>query len=382
MSQLTDNQTVNLGLFARLKQNSFIILLMSSLSAHSIYIIFAAFYFGAYLALIQYFPPAKPKAYLLMIGGMLVSNFAFALFALLFHRIYNVARYQKPKSPTIAILKDYWKFISTPKNIALGLPIILIMATFSFIYVQFKNHIPHVIPYSWDQAFYNLDKVIHFGKSPWEWLHPVFSSNPYFVGALNFNYNMWFITMWLIIISYALMTKNPILRTRFFIAFFLIWTIGGSLMATLLSSAGPAFYSRLDLGADPYAPLMAYLRHVNELYPVWALNLQDTMWQAYNGHGIDVGISAMPSMHNATSLLFAIAAFQISKRVGYIVSTHTFLIFLGSIYLAWHYAIDAYVSWGLTITIWYISGYIARWWHTRPQAQQFDRISANKNTGI
>ena len=96
MSQLTDNQTISLGFFACLKQNSFINLLISSLSAHGIFIAFAAFYLGAYLALIQYFPPAKPKAYLLMFGGMLVSNFAFALFALLFHRIYNVARFQKP----------------------------------------------------------------------------------------------------------------------------------------------------------------------------------------------------------------------------------------------------------------------------------------------
>src|SRR5262245_29974527 len=107
---------------------------------------------------------------------------------------------------------------------------------------------------------------------------------------------------------------------------------------------------------------MTYLQSVNTIVPVWALNVQDMLWQGYVGEAAFKGISAMPSMHNATTLLFATAAFKVNRVAGWLLSVHAALIFLGSIHLGWHYAVDSYLAWPLMLLVWCLSLPIARWW--------------------
>ena len=79
----------------------------------------------------------------------------------------------------------------------------------------------------------------------------------------------------------------------------------------------------------------------------------------------------MPSMHNGTALLFALAGFQVNRTVGWLLLAHAGLIFIGSVVLAWHYAVDAYVAWALTLVLWYGLTPVARWWHGRPAHVDF-----------
>ena len=129
-----------------------------------------------------------------------------------------------------------------------------------------------------------------------------------------------------------------------------------------ISSAGPVYYGRVTGLADPYAPLMDYLHAVAGQYPVWALKVQDSLWATYQAGGTDFGsgISAMPSLHVATSVLFVLVAWRTNRLLGIGFAIFALLIQVGSVHLAWHYAIDGYLSAALMIPIWLVAGRLAR----------------------
>ena len=84
----------------------------------------------------------------------------------------------------------------------------------------------------------------------------------------------------------------------------------------------------------------------------------------------------MPSMHNGSALLFALAGYQVSRFAGHLLTAHAILIFIGSIHLGWHYAVDSYLAWAFTLVIWFAVLPIARWWHSTAAQGDFDRALA------
>ena len=164
---------------------------------------------------------------------------------------------------------------------------------------------------------------------------------------------------------------------RFFLAFMLITALLVTLFATISSSAGPAYFTRLGLSPDPYAELMTYLHTVKQSYPLWALDTQDMLW-AYKQEGsVFGGISAMPSIHNATALLFVLAVWKKSPILRAIMVVHAALIFLASIHLGWHYAVDSYIAWPIAAVLWWFAGRLSNWWENRAHVQDFNRAVAN-----
>jgi hypothetical protein len=69
-------------------------------------------------------------------------------------------------------------------------------------------------------------------------------------------------------------------------------------------------------------------------------------------------------MHNATALLFVLASAGRPRWVRAILVAHCALIFIGSVHLAWHYAVDGYLAMALAAGLWWIAGPLARWWET------------------
>jgi hypothetical protein len=72
--------------------------------------------------------------------------------------------------------------------------------------------------------------------------------------------------------------ERPQLRRQFLIAFILCWALIGNLAATLMASVGPCFYD-FFYGEGPYAGLMTYLRQADQVYPLAALTVQDSLLQ-------------------------------------------------------------------------------------------------------
>jgi hypothetical protein len=343
-------------------------LLRLSLAGHGLYWALVAA-FGTGLAALKLFvPEVQIGSFWEVMTDFLAFSIPFMLLCLAMMRFYLLARYHRPKHPLAALGRDLKAFLSDPPRLAHGLPMVAILLLFMFVFVTAKANVPVIGGFAWDPALAEADRLLFLGHHPWELLQPILGYWPV-TFAINVIYNSWFVVMWIIWLQLAFAREASLLRTRFFLTFFLTWIVGGSILAMLMSSAGPCYFGRLGLAPDPYHDLMAYLRGVNEIVPVWGVSLQDILWNSYASHSTTVGISAMPSMHNGTALLFALTATQISRPWGKLIWAQTAVIFVGSIHLGWHYAVDGILAFGLTFAVWQWSMPLVRWWH-KTETQQ------------
>lgn len=227
------------------------------------------------------------------------------------------------------------------------LPVALAQVILVSVFWPWKTRLP---AFSWDRTLSDLDRTLHFGWLPWQLLQPVLGYWPV-TFLLSMNYSIWFMVMWTFWMTFAFSERPQ--RAQFLIAFALLWILLGSVLATAFASAGPCFFGNLGLGDNPYADLMSYLKAADQSAPIFALGVQDLLWKGYAGSGTEMGISAMPSLHNATALLMVLASRRFHPTLQWLLKIHFVLIFLGSIHLGWHYAVDAYVSYAATLMIWF-----------------------------
>jgi PAP2 superfamily len=264
-------------------------------------------------------------------------------------------------SPSKALLATLTEEILSPGRVANALHIFLVNGVFFVGFIAIKKAIPHLVPFAWDGKLAALDAAIHGGYPPHSWLLPVFSA-PIMLMAINVLYNLWFGVLLFCFFWFGYAKQDSYLRQRYFIAYLLLWLVGTCMIGTIFSSAGPCFYGHVVIGANPYAGLLATLHNANEQYPIWAVPTQDALWQSnIIGHGDIEGVSAMPSLHVATSVLFILQARAWGKRWAiWFTSIFAVLIFMGSVILAWHYAVDGYVGAALAVGAWWLAGKLAR----------------------
>jgi membrane protein implicated in regulation of membrane protease activity len=72
-------------------------------------------------------------------------------------------------------------------------------------------------------------------------------------------------------------------------------------------------------------------------------------------------------MHNAVAILLACAAFEINRVMGWMLTLFATLIFIGSIHLGWHYALDGVVAAIISIGLWISSAALLRRYERRFQ---------------
>jgi PAP2 superfamily len=347
------------------------------LSAHAIYFLFAAAYLGAFVLMSALVPGTRPSSFAPMAAGFLAVCIPPLAGWVVVSRLFRLFFITRPADPTRALIRDIASYATDGARMAHGVPMILAMIPVVFAYSSFKNNIPVLTSFSWDARFAEIDRIAHFGMHPWQILEPLFA-NPAMTLALNVNYSLWFFVMWIMWLFLGFSQAHGETRARFFMTFMLVWSIGGSLLAFAFSSAGPCYYGLLGLSPDPYAPLLAQLNSFSDTVPVWSLNVQKLLWDGYLGGGAIEGISAMPSMHNATALLFALAGFRINRWLGWGLMVHATLILAGSVSLAWHYAIDGYAGWALTLAAWYGAGRIWAWLQTTDAVKAFHAALAER----
>jgi hypothetical protein len=229
-------------------------------------------------------------------------------------------------------------------------------------YSSWKPLISVVVPFgAMDERFMRLDAAVHFGHHPWAVLHPLLG-HPIATLTIDLLYALWLPVNFVVLLWQAGIGPSRD-RTRFLLAYALIWIVVGTLMATPLSSAGPCYYSRVAGAPDPYAALMAYLGSLHAGPGLIALQIQENLWTFYTGRAVLPlnGISAMPSMHVAGAVLFALAGWRASRAVGLLLTGYALVILVGSVHLAWHYAVDGYVAAAVTLVLWWVMGWYLRW---------------------
>ena len=253
--------------------------------------------------------------------------------------------------------------IATPERLWAVLPVFLLLPVVMSTFTYFKFLIPYFRPFDLDPLFAQWDRTLHFGYEPWELLQPALGY-PGASAFINLVYHLWLFVMFGVLLWQAFSLSRPRLRMRYVITFVLMWMLLGNVAATVLSSAGPVYYGRITGLADPFAPLMAYLQQASQVVWLPALDVQDMLWQAYADRDLDIGrgISAMPSLHVATSFSFALLGFAINRSLGILFSIFAGLILIGSVHLGWHYAIDGYAGIVGAWSLWWAVG----WFLERP----------------
>jgi hypothetical protein len=231
--------------------------------------------------------------------------------------------------------------------------------------VGFKAAIPVIQPFGWDRVFMELDRVLHLGHHPWQLLQPILGHAP-LTKAVDSLYYLWFVVFGLTLVWQA-WSRGRTLRAQFFVSYAVMWIILGTVAATALSSAGPCYYGHVVGAPDPFAPLMAYLSGVDESYPLVALRVQGYLWDGYVSPTAQAvaGISAMPSLHVAMPVLFALLGWRTHRWLGVAFTIYALIVLLGSVHLGWHYAVDGYASIIAVPLIWKGSGAAVAWYYGR-----------------
>ncbi len=225
----------------------------------------------------------------------------------------------------------------------------------------FKQLILPARDFPWDIQLAALDRFIFMGIDPWRLTHAWFGT---FYGTIFFDriYSIWLFLMFgfppFIVVSF----QNTSMRARLIGCWLMGWLLIGGAAAWGLASAGPSYFEALVEPDKDFAELVVRLASINQEAKAvgWTINALDFQPLLLASYKIGIfapagGISAMPSVHVAMAALFAIAGFQKARWIGLLFSAYTFLIWVGSIHLGWHYATDGVVGAMMMYALWWLS---------------------------
>lgn len=231
-------------------------------------------------------------------------------------------------------------------------------AVFIMSFSTIKTRIPVLNPYSWDVSFAAWDRAIFMGRDPWTlftWIY----DHPAILRVMDVIYDVWaaiLVGIWAL--CFISRKYSASVRYRFPIALMLTWFLGGTIMAILFSSAGPCYYAFMTAAENPYVLQMAQLADINSVKPLRAVDYQGILWTVYDSGSLGLGgISAMPSMHCATSALLILFAWN-RPVMRLIALTFFAFIFVSSFMLAWHYAVDGIFAVPIALLCWWLAGKI------------------------
>ncbi|MBX3532034.1 MAG: phosphatase PAP2 family protein [Rhizobiaceae bacterium] len=227
-----------------------------------------------------------------------------------------------------------------------GMALLMAMVLFQGTFTSIKNVLPLMhggFPQDGIQA--DIDRWLHFGTDPWRWLYS-FAATDLVRMAVEWNYNVaWFALVYGALFFVATSPAARAVRMRYIFMFMLVWVVCGNLLAGVFLSAGPAFYGFVTGDGARFAEQLAFLqRGLDQEHSAAAY--QQYLWSLHADglSGFGSGISAFPSVHVGLAAMNAFFVSERWPRLALAAWGYVALIVASSVYLAWHYAIDGYVS--------------------------------------
>jgi hypothetical protein len=288
-----------------------------------------------------------------------VIIYGFALIGFIFSYPVYVMSLVRPRKLVSYLIDGYRWHLFSKERLLFSYPILIIIPLDFSIFTFFKNQIPSLNAFWLDSLLCKLDRAIFLGHDPWRTLQQIIG-DPHITRVLDFLYfPLWPILFEVMLLFNAFGRHSLIVRLRFFISYIIVWAGLGNALATVLSSAGPCYFTQVTGRSSPYAQLMEYLYSIKvNGVALYAIRSQEFLWNMHVNNIFESGsgISAMPSIHVATAALFALSMRKVSSILEKVLYIYAFFVWVGSIHLGWHYASDGLVSVVCVIVIWYYSG--------------------------
>jgi hypothetical protein len=286
-------------------------------------------------------PLGRPLMIALLLGAYLVTTF-----------YWTMVRHARSLPALGSRLKRLWLSPTMVERVVGAFLFIWLIEPLFDVHTAVKRGIPTLLGYRWDPFLARLDAALHGFRDPWTWLHAL-PGRPLVTAFLDHVYVSWYGVMATVLLVVSMWPPLR-WRARFFLGFFLLWVVAGGLVANLLGSGGPVYYGYFTGDVDRFAPLLAFLGDQETA----ARGLQVALWEAFNGRRAMIydGIAAMPSLHVGVAAYFAAAAWSVHRLVFAVAVAWALLIFVGSVHLGWHYAVDGYVAVPLAVGAWWAAG--------------------------
>lgn len=205
-------------------------------------------------------------------------------------------------------------------------------------FLWMKRGLNIAVPFTKDEVLADIDHMIFFGRDPWTYLSWLDNS----VSAIIYH------PFWLLVLlaTLLLVFSSPPSKERnaLILTYFLMWSVAGPLIHTLLPAAGPLFFENLGLG-DRFSGLGK---------TGGTKFTADYLWQSYESGAsrYGSGISAVPSMHVTTACWITLVFYRMDRSYFVPALLFCLTIFTLSVALGWHYAVDGLIGGTVTLSIW------------------------------
>jgi hypothetical protein len=244
------------------------------------------------------------------------------------------------------------ELLFSPRFVAELLLVIAAVNGTVMMFVNLKQFVPALNPALYDSPLWRLDAWLHFGLEPAAFVSDWAGENGW-MDFLDQAYVLFFPAQLVVPLLFLVSRRLRPERARFFFALCLLWMAGG-LVYVLWPSLGPVYYRPSRFFWLEEAP---YARHLQLTL------LQDYVRfrgdPAYYALKLSHGVAALPSMHIGVLAFFAIATHRL-RLASLVLWLLTAITFVGSLALAWHYAIDGYAGVLLAAIAWWVGGLVAR----------------------
>ncbi len=244
--------------------------------------------------------------------------------------------------------------------------------------IYFFLHLKHVVFFlhsaNYDLLFWNLDRLVHFGVQPNIYLMERFGTNDELAITIDWIYSFaYFKYIIYAAVFFLLELRGRELTEKFFLAYTLLWSLGG-LSYLIMPADGPC-YALLGRHSVPHEAQVHVVQFpvtsdIPKTYEksynaskVWlAKNKQEDLWSHRKAFLVEhklpnmfYGIAAMPSLHVAAVFMVMVFFFCVSPYLGLFGLCAVGVMWFGSVFLQWHYAIDGYAGMALSSLVCFIS---------------------------
>lgn len=246
-------------------------------------------------------------------------------------------------------------------RVAAGFLLVLGLVVTQGTFTSAKNLLPLLVDFHWDAPLADLDKSLHGGRDPWVWLQPVMGHHVVTRTIQMLYTGGWLVALCGVTFAVAASRRLAHLRLRFFLTYLFAWIVLGNLAAGWFMSAGPVYFGHVTGDDARFASQMSYLSF-SEGALHSSFDIQRDLWTIHQSGRAELGsgISAFPSLHIAMATLFFWTGCSINWRLGLAAAAFLLVILMGSVHLAWHYAVDGYFSFIAVTLVWCGIGLLQR----------------------